>query len=192
MRSTLLFKNLLRRPVTETAPDARRRGAGRACRQGRSRRARAARPQPRHPRGRCRLVQCLRARDPRAQQRLLRSRAVRLALRRLAAPCRRAAGDRPGHQEHARGAGAHLRRDARIRNGWWRSAIAPSMAASSPASYAVTGGGRQGGAGRSAHQRLPAHARPTCSRACWRCSNPRPSDRRKWLCVPRTSSALIS
>ena len=110
----LVLKNLLQPPVTE-APPARRR-----CRRLPSlprnldRAAQApARPQPGHSRGRRWLVQWLRARDPRAEQRLLRSRALRLALRRLAAPCRRAAGDGPGHQEHARGAAAHLQRDAR-------------------------------------------------------------------------------
>ena len=48
--------------------------------------------------GRRRLLQRLRAGDSRAEQRLLRPGAVRPAIRRLAAPCRRAAGDRPGDQ----------------------------------------------------------------------------------------------
>ena len=101
--------------------------------QRRSRGAPPARPQPVDPRGRCRLLQRLRAGDPRAQQRLLRPRALRPALRRLAAPCRRADGDRAGHQEHARGAGAHLRRDARSEMGGRGRRLRASTAASSPA-----------------------------------------------------------
>ena len=66
------------------------------------------RPQPGDPRGRCRLLQWLRAGDPCAQQSLLRFRALRPALRGLAAPCRCADGDGPGDREYARGAGAHL------------------------------------------------------------------------------------
>ena len=94
-------QNLVREP---RAPPADRSAAGarrrRACRIGgkrRSRRAAPAWPQPRHPRSRRRLLQRLRTGNSRAQQRLLRSRALRTALRRLAAPCRRAAGYRPGH-----------------------------------------------------------------------------------------------
>ena len=94
----LLFKSLLQAPLTEPPPRSRRRGARRAGAErssGASRR-RLGRSAV-HPRGRCRLLQRLRARDPRAQQCLLRPRALRPALRRLAAPCRRAAGHRPGH-----------------------------------------------------------------------------------------------
>ena len=64
--------------------------------------ATAPRPQPVDPRGRRRLVQRLRAGNPCAQQCVLRSRALRLPLRRLAAPRRCPAGHRPGDQEHAR------------------------------------------------------------------------------------------
>ena len=46
----------------------------------------------------------------------------------------------PVTQEHARGAGAHLRRDARRRNGWSRSATARSTAAASPAATRSSGG----------------------------------------------------
>ena len=80
-------------------------------------RAPPARPLAVDPRGRRRLLQRLRAGDPRAQQRLLRPGALRPALRRLAAPRRRAAGHRPRDQEHARGAGAHLCRHARPQMG---------------------------------------------------------------------------
>ena len=132
MRRTLL-ESLTHRPLTEAppAPDdaalaelaAKRRAGG----------APPARPQPLDPRGRCRLMQRLRTGNPRAQQCFLRSRALRAALCRLAAPCRRAAGDRTGHQEHARGAGANLSRRRRTRNGWWRSATAHSTAEFLPA-----------------------------------------------------------
>ena len=63
--------------------------------------AAAARPLAVDPRGRRRLLQRLRAGDPRAQQSRLRRRALRAEVRRLAAPCRRAAGDRPRDLEHA-------------------------------------------------------------------------------------------
>ena len=71
-------------------------------------RAPAARPQPVDPSGGRRLLQRLRTGDQRAGQRLLRPGAVRPALRRLAAPRRRAAGHRAGDAQHARGAGADL------------------------------------------------------------------------------------
>ena len=69
----------------------------------------------------------MRARDSRAQQRLLRRRALRPPLRRLATPCRCADGDRSRDQEYARSTGAHLscdprsqmgRRGRRLRAGW--------------------------------------------------------------------------
>ena len=104
----LVFKNMLSRPVTEAAPAPDDAGlAELAANLDRAAKRRLGRSLA-DPRGRCRLVQWLRAGNPRAEQRLLRSRAVRAEIRRLAAPCRRAAGDRPGHQEHARGAAAHL------------------------------------------------------------------------------------
>ena len=76
-----------------------------------------ARPQPVDPRGRCRFVQRLRTGNPCAQQCLLRSRTLRLAFRRLAAPRRCAAGDGAGDQKHARGPAAHLQCDARSEMG---------------------------------------------------------------------------
>ena len=100
----LLFESLFRRPLTERAPSpddaavaelATALGAGRAA---------TARPEPVDPRGRCRILQWMRAGNSRAQQRLLRRRAVRPAVRRLAAPCRRPDGDRTGDEKHARGA----------------------------------------------------------------------------------------
>ena len=153
---TLLFESLVRRPLTEARARARRRGARRARRSARPRGAAPARPQPVDPRGRCRLLQRLRAGNPRAQQRVLRPRALRPALRRLAAPCRRAAGDRAGDQEHARGAGAHLRRDARSEMGGGGRRLRASTAACSPAATPCVGGVVAGGAGRPAHPRLPA------------------------------------
>ena len=89
MRRTL-FESLMRGPLTEPRhrPDdaalaelAASVDRGSAARLGRSLAIRA---------GRCRLLQRLRAGNPRAQQRVLRSRTVRPALRRLAAPRRRA------------------------------------------------------------------------------------------------------
>ena len=107
-----------RRPVTI---GARRRAADAALAEvGRALEARARRLFGRsidHPRGRRRLVQRLRAGDPRAQQRGLRRRALRPPFRRLAAPRRRAAGDRPGDAQHEGGAGAHLCGDARSEMG---------------------------------------------------------------------------
>jgi transposase len=66
---------------------------------------------------RCGFVQRLRARAQRLEQSLLRSGTLRIALRRLAAPCRCAARDRPGNEEHARGASTDLRRHARAEVG---------------------------------------------------------------------------
>ena len=95
--SRLLFGELMRGPLTEPAPpDLDERCARRTGAAGGPGGAPAARAQPVDPPGRCRLVQRLRARDPCTQQRLLRPRALRPALRRLAAPRRRAARDRPG------------------------------------------------------------------------------------------------
>ena len=108
----LLFRGLMRPPLTEPAPPTSTSSARRTGAAGRSaRRARRLGRSLVDPPGRCRLVQWLRTRDPRAQQRLLRPRALRLALRRLAAPCRRAARDRSGDAQHARGAPSNLGRD---------------------------------------------------------------------------------
>ncbi len=150
----ILFESLLRRPLTEPPPAGRGRAGG-ARDPRRSRGAPPARPQPVDPRGRRRLVQRLRAGDPRAQQRVLRPRALRPALRRLAAPCRRADGDRAGHQEHARGARAHLRRDARPEMGGRGRRL---RARRRHLRGQLRGGRRRrgGGAGRSPHPRLPA------------------------------------
>ena len=90
----LLLESLLQAAAHRAAAGARRRRARRAGAEPRARVAPPARPQPVDPRGRRRLLQRLRARDPRAQQRLLRPGALRPALRRLAAPRRRAAGHR--------------------------------------------------------------------------------------------------
>ena len=111
MRSFLL--DALRKGKATITPPAPGADGARGSRP-RARRARppAARPLACHPRGRCRFVQRLRARDPCRQQSGLRRRAVRPEVRGLAAPCRRAAGHRTGHLEHARGAAAHLQRGA--------------------------------------------------------------------------------
>ncbi len=168
----ILFESLLRRPLTEPPPAADDAALAELAAQRRPRGAPPARPQPVDPRGRCRLLQRLRAGDPRAQQRLLRSRALRPALRRLAAPCRRADGDRPGDQEHARGAGAHLQRDARSEMGGRGRRL---RARRRHLRRQLRGGRRRlgGGAGRPAHPRLPAAPGRSCSRGCWRCSRRR-------------------
>ena len=108
----LLFQGLFRRPLTEPAPAVGDAELAELASQLDASRQAASRPQPLDPRGRCRLVQRLRARDPCAEQRLLRPRAFRPALRRLAAPCRRASGHRTGHQEHAQALELTARRDA--------------------------------------------------------------------------------
>ena len=161
----LLFEGLTRRPLTEPPPridDPEIRGAGGRARRGG---AEAARPQPVDPRGRCRLVQRLRARDPRAQQRLLRSRALRPPYRRLAPPCRRADGDRAGDEEHARGAAAHLRRHpgaemggggGRLRAGW--RAVRRLLRGG--------GRGRRGVAASTSTSPAARRRRRRCSRAC--------------------------
>ena len=99
----------------------------------------AARAKPVDPRGRCRLMQWLRTRDPRAQQRVLRSGALRLRFVALAATCRRTARDRAGHQEHARGAARAPTTRHPDPNGSSPSATARSTAVIFPDSYAVVG-----------------------------------------------------
>ena len=136
----LLLEGLTRRPLTEPPPATDDAALAELARELDDAARRRLGPQPVDPPGRCRLLQRLRAGDPRPHQRLLRPGALRPALRRLAAPRRRAAGDRPGHPQHARGAGAHLGGHAGLRNGWSRSATAPSTAASSPAATRSSGG----------------------------------------------------
>ncbi len=107
----LLGRKPAEAPAHRTLAGAGRSGAARA-RGGRGTGgAPQARPQPVDPRGRCRLLQRLRAGDPRARQRVLRSGALRVAVRGFATPRRRAPGDRAGDQEHARSTATHLRGD---------------------------------------------------------------------------------
>ena len=169
MRMRTLFESFIARPAHRSRrPAADDAGARRAGAKRRPRRARQARPLPVDPRGRCRLLQRLRTGNPRAQQRLLRSRALRPALRRLAAPCRRAAGDRAGDQEHARGAGAHLRRDARSEMGGRGRRLRASTAASSPAATPSSAASRPWC--RSICTSAAARPiREPCSPGCWRC-----------------------
>ena len=152
----ILFESLIRRPLTEPPPAPDDDALAELARERRPRGAPAARPQPVDPRGRCRLLQRLRARNPRAQQRLLRSRALRPALRRLAAPCRRAAGDRAGH--HATCARRSSAPTTRRPIPKWVVAVGDCALDGGifSGSYAVVGGvfGRR--ARRSAHPRLPA------------------------------------
>ena len=163
----LLFESLLQSPADRGAARARRCGARRAGPEPRARRAPPARPLAVDPRGRRRLLQRLRAGDPRAQQRLLRPGALRPALRRLAAPRRRAAGHRPGDQEHARGAGAHLCRHARPQVGGGgrrlrarRRHLRRQLRRASAASRRSC---RSTSTSAAARRR-----RPRCSRGCWR------------------------
>ena len=139
----ILFESLMRRPLTEPPPAPDDAALAELAAKRRPRGAPPARPQPVDPRGRCRLLQRLRAGNPRAQQRVLRSRTLRPALRRLAAPRRRADGDRPGDQEHARGAGAHLQRDARSEMGGGGRRLRASTAAFSPAATPAWAGCRK-------------------------------------------------
>ena len=97
------------------------------------RRADPAGPQPGDPPRQHRKLQRLRAGTAGAAQRVLRPGAVRPALCRKPAPCRRAAGDRSADPQPARGAGGGLGRDARSRNGWSRWATARWTAACSKA-----------------------------------------------------------
>jgi hypothetical protein len=74
-----------------------------------------------------------------SRSRLLRPRALWTALHRLAAPCRHAARYRPGHPQHAPGAGAHLPGDADPK---WVVAVGDCAADGGifAGSYAVAGG----------------------------------------------------
>ena len=175
----LLLRSLVRPPADRGARRRRtRRRWPSSPRAVERRRAQAARPLARDPRGRRRLLQRLRARDPRAEQRLLRPRALRHPLRRLAAPRRRAAGDRPGDQEHARGAGAHLRTRRPTRNGSSRSATARVDGGCFAGSYAVVGGVSEVVPVDLHIRGCPPTPDRSCSRACSRCSSPRARRRR--------------
>ena len=123
----LLFQSLFLSTVDRSRTIAGRCRGERARNSRRPRGAAAARPQFVDPRGRCRILQWVRTRNPRAQQCLLRRRAFWTSLRRLAASRRCVDGDRSGDQKHARSAGAHLScdpqsqmgdRDRRLRAGW--------------------------------------------------------------------------
>ena len=159
----LMRKLLFERPAAaRRSPSRRRRSTmprSRAGRAARPRGAAPARPQPVDPRGRCRLLQRLRAGDPRAQQRVLRPGALRPALRRLAAPCRCAAGHRAGdHATCDEAPGAHLARDAGSQMGGGGRRLRRWMAACSRAATACVGGVVGGGAGRPGDPRLSADA----------------------------------
>ena len=104
----LLFQSLFRAPLTEPAPSPDQAAVEElAAAVGRTARA-APRPEPLDPRNRRRILQRLRAGDPRAEQCLLRRRALRHPLRRVPAPCRCAAGHGTGDEKHARGAETNL------------------------------------------------------------------------------------
>ena len=121
----LLFKNLLQAPLTEPAPPAREEMLAELARTLDRTARRRTRPQPLDPRGGRRFLQRLRARDPCAEQRLLRPGAVRATVRGLAPPCRRATRDRTSHAQHARGAGTYLPCDARSEVGGCRRRLRP-------------------------------------------------------------------
>ena len=108
----MLFKSLVHGPLTEAGPGRGRRRAGGTCRAGQRGSPLAPWPDTLDPRSGRGFLQRLRARDPCAQQHRLRSRAFRS---RFVASPRHAdvlARDRPGHDEHARSARAHLSGDA--------------------------------------------------------------------------------
>ena len=96
MRNTLL-QGVLRPPLTDVRPPSDDPELLALAASVKLAAERTPRPQSRHSACRRRLVQRLRTRDPRARQRLLRSRAIRLPLCRFAAARRHAAGDRAGH-----------------------------------------------------------------------------------------------
>ena len=152
----LLFKNLIRRrsPIRRPPPTRPRLPS---LRQRRPCRASPARTQPCDPRGRRRLLQWLRAGDPRAQQRLLRSRALRPAFRRLAAPCRRADGDGPVTKNMRE---ALERTYNATPDPKWVVAVGDcaAMAGFSRIAMRWSGGVSGGRARRSPHPRLPAAA----------------------------------
>ena len=108
-------RHSVRSPRSESLPSRHPdRGRKLAC----SRAARAtdslrARRRAVHSARRRRLLQRLRARDPRAQQPALQSRGARHSLRREPAPRGHAARDRSGLQAHGGGASTSLRGDAR-------------------------------------------------------------------------------
>ena len=95
-------------PAPDRAAPASSREPPPAADDGAARRGRAApatsssppRPRARDPPRRRRLVQRLRARDPRAEQPVLQPRRARHPIRRQPAPCRHAAGHRPGLAQH--------------------------------------------------------------------------------------------
>ena len=121
------------RPASSpSAPPQRRRGAARRSRSGCTTRScsllgRALADPPR----RCRLLQRLRAGDPRAQQPLLQPRGAGHQVRRQPAPRRHAAGHRPGVAQHGSRA-ASAPTTPRPSPSWWsRSATAAAPAGSS-------------------------------------------------------------
>ena len=97
--------------VTEPMPARRRipQGPRRAASAG----PRRARPRALHTSRRRRLLQWLRARDPRHRESRLQHRRCRNPVRREPAPCGSAAGDRAGIDAHGDRAATHLRGDAR-------------------------------------------------------------------------------
>ena len=142
---------------SDRRPHLRRRGTTRQ---------RRVSPQPAYPPRRRRLLQRLRIRTAGAEQSVLQPASARHLLHRLAALRRPAAGHRAGDPRHARAAARHLRGDGGAALGAWRSAPAPSRAAS------------------------PAAATPaaTASTACFRSMSICPAVR---PIPPRSSQALL-
>ena len=115
------------------------------------------RPRTDHPSRRRRLVQRLRAGNPRAGQSVLQHRGPRHPLRRQSAACRPAAGDRPGIQAHGDRAAAHLRRDAGPQAGGRRRRLRLHRR-HLRRELREPGPGRQRDPGRRRNPRLPADA----------------------------------
>ena len=160
----MLFKSLVHGPLTEAAPAADDAALAELATRVKEAARSAPGPDALHSRSGRGFLQRLRARNPCAQQHRLRSRAVRYALRRIAAPRRRAPRHGTGHDEHARSAGAHLpcdagsemgRRRRRLRARRWRVFR----------QLCVRGRRFCGSPGRSAHPRLPSLADHAAQRA---------------------------
>ena len=168
----LLFESVFRRPLTERAPSPDDAAVAELATALGQCRAAAARPKPVDPRGRCRILQRMRAGNSRAQQRLLRRRAVRPAVRRLAAPCRRPDGDGAGDEKHARGAANAPITRRPIRNGSSRSEIARATEDVLPAATRSSAASPRSSRSTCTFPAARLPPQPCC-KDCWRCSNAR-------------------
>ena len=142
--ASYLFKSLVASALDRTAPPVADERCWSSWRQTLDRAARRTpRPQSLDPRGGCRILQWLRARDPCAEQRFLRPRALRacVSLPRRATPT---CSWSPGRSRAtcARRSSARIAQRP-IRSGSLPSAIARSTAGSSPAAMRASAACRQ-------------------------------------------------